>query len=40
MELLSELDLGESIIAAPVPVDNHLIVRAGKKLYCFTADKS
>lgn len=35
-ELLNEVDLGASIIAAPVPVDGKLIVRAGKKLFCFS----
>ena len=35
-ELLGEVELGGSIIAAPVPVDGRLIVRAGKKLLCFS----
>ncbi|MGI9244035.1 MAG: PQQ-binding-like beta-propeller repeat protein, partial [Verrucomicrobiales bacterium] len=35
-ELLTETDLGESVIAAPVPVDGRLIVRAGDKLFCFS----
>jgi len=36
MEVLNETDLGESIIAAPVPVDGKLLVRSGKKLFCFS----
>ncbi|MFT5409269.1 MAG: outer membrane protein assembly factor BamB [Verrucomicrobiales bacterium] len=39
MALLSEVDLGGSIIAAPVPVDGKLLVRAGKKLFCFSGSK-
>ena len=35
-ELLNEVDLGDSIIAAPVPVDGKLLVRSGKKLFCFS----
>ena len=35
-ELLNEVDLGDSIIAAPVLVDGKLLVRAGKKLFCFS----
>ena len=36
IDVLNEVDLGESIIAAPVLVDGKLLVRAGKELFCFS----
>jgi outer membrane protein assembly factor BamB len=35
-ELLAENDMGEPIIASPVPVDNHLFLRGEKHLFCIT----
>ncbi len=34
-ELLSENDMGESVIAMPVPYKNHLLIRSAKYLFCF-----
>lgn len=36
-ELLAQNALGERIIASPVPVNNRLLVRTDKTLYCFGA---
>jgi outer membrane protein assembly factor BamB len=36
-ELLSENPMGERIIAAPVPVDNRLLIRGEKHLFCIGA---
>ena len=33
-ELLLEHNLGESVIASPVPLGNHLLVRSEKQLIC------
>ena len=33
-ELLSENDMGERVIASPVPLDGALYVRGSKHLYC------
>jgi hypothetical protein len=33
-ELLSENDMGEQIIAAPVPVGGRLLLRGEKHLFC------
>jgi outer membrane protein assembly factor BamB len=34
-EMLAENDLGEPIIASPVPIQNRLLIRAEKTLFCF-----
>ena len=34
-KLLSETDFGERIIASPVPVNDSLLIRGEKNLYCF-----
>ena len=36
-ELLSENNMGERIIAAPVPVGNRLLLRGEKTLFCIAA---
>mgnify|MGYP002623920475 CR=1 FL=1 len=37
-KVLAENDLGESIIASPVPVSNRLLIRGIDNLYCFSAE--
>lgn len=37
MKLLSENNMGERLIAAPVPVENRLLVRGEKHLFCVAA---
>jgi outer membrane protein assembly factor BamB len=39
-ELLAENDLEESIIGSPVPVENRLLIRGQKHLYCLESSKS
>ena len=34
-KLLTENDMGERIIASPVPVNNSLLIRGEKHLFCF-----
>jgi outer membrane protein assembly factor BamB len=36
-EVLAENDMGERIIAAPVPVSNRLLLRGEKHLFCIAA---
>ena len=33
-EVLSENDMGERMIASPVPIDGRLLLRGEKALYC------
>jgi len=37
-ELLSENDMGESVIGSPVPVGNRILVRGEKHLFCIAAE--
>lgn len=39
-ELLSEVNMGERIIASPVPAQNRLLIRGDNHLFCFTSDQS
>ncbi len=37
-ELLAENDMGEQVIASPVPVANHLLIRGARHLFCVAGE--
>lgn len=39
-QVLSENDMGESVIGSPVPAGNRILIRGEKHLFCVTADES
>lgn len=38
LKVLAEIDMGESIIASPVPVANRLLIRSTETLYCIAGE--